>query len=80
MAANKLTLSLRAYTLQDGSTHPSSLKRRGSWIGTTTFEVRNDQLESDGSLSGDNSFELSGLDDNNLIKRGPFQHSVKLRN
>ena len=55
MAANKLTLSLRGFAMDEkkpshgaypapkGSdvlgARPSKLKRRGSWIGTSTFEV-----------------------------------------
>ncbi len=65
MAANRLTLSLRVYTLQDDDDasarrpHLSKLRRRGSWMGTSTFEVRNDELATDGSLPDWNSFELS---------------------
>jgi len=61
MAANRLTLSLRVYALQDDDDdasakrpHPAKLRRRGSWMGTSTFEVRSDELATDGS-----SFELS---------------------
>ncbi len=62
MAANKLTLSLRSYTMQEdhaGNPRLSSLWRRRSWIGTSTFEVRNDQPATDRSFSDGNSLELS---------------------
>ncbi len=60
MAANKLTLSLRAYTYK-GDTNPSSTsRRRKSWIGASTFGFDAGYVENDISTNDTHvdSYEL----------------------
>ncbi len=63
VAANKLTLSLRAYSMAESMAGPESAslpspdrtvsrKRRGSWVGTSTFEFRGDILSGTETDSG----------------------------
>jgi len=82
LAANKLTLSLRSFATDEkkpsmaspppkGSdllgARPSKLKRRGSWVGTSTFEIGGPAVEldtlkmySEGSTLGSATFTSGG--------------------
>ena len=83
LSANKLTLSLRAYgeapvakMFNPSDPLPPSprLRRRRSWVGTSTFEIRNPSTKfsaSSGSTGGTGSTAVSR--DNTLVEIDSFE-------